>query len=307
MDELIEPVVQADWLRAHMRENILTASLKIVDASWRLPGSDHISAYEAFRQRRIPGAMFFDLDEVRDASSPLPHMAPTPEIFEAEMERLGIDRGDRIIVYDDAGLFSAARVWWTFQRMGHPRVSVLDGGLPAWIAIGGHLETGAPRKQEALRKHDAPPRPSRPGDLFAIAFSDDVRAALENRTARVIDARPAARFAGLAPEPRPGLRRGSMPGAVNLPFSALLDPVGRLVPDERLREILAGAGILPHTPVIATCGSGVTAAIIILALAKLGYSNHALYDGAWAEWGSELNDPALFPVVRSKPADGRQD
>ncbi len=314
MDELSEPIVSPDWLRRQMQDSADKMPLRIVDGSWRLPVSCEKPPRVAHAERRLPGAVYFDLDAISDRSSTLPHMAPSPEIFGAEMARLGIGEGDRIIIYDDTGLFSAARVWWTFRMMGYRRASVLDGGLPAWIAQGGATEAGAASEPAAktlvaeTAKNAASHENVRHVDRFSAVTAREVRAALVNPAARVLDARPADRFIGKAPEPRPGLRRGAMPGAVNLPFSTVLDEGGRLMPDSRLRQIFADAGVGPDTPVIATCGSGVSAAILILALAKLGYSRHALYDGSWAEWGLETNDPSLFPVVaRSACADGRQD
>ncbi len=314
MDELSEPIVSPDWLRRQMRECAETSPVCIVDASWRLPGSTEKPARVAHAQRRLPGAVFFDLDGVSDRSSPLPHMAPSRDTFDAEMARIGVGKHEHIIVYDDSGLFSAARVWWMFRMMGYRRVSVLDGGLPAWIAQGGETETGAiiepvlDTETAERTQNAASTENSCKVDGFAAATATEVRAALLNPAARVLDARPADRFTGKAPEPRPGLHRGAMPGAVNLPFSTVLGDDGRLLPDDQLRQIFADAGVRPDTAVIATCGSGVSAAILILAMAKLGYSRHALYDGSWAEWGAKTNDPSLFPVVvRSTRVDGRQD
>ncbi|WP_420469884.1 3-mercaptopyruvate sulfurtransferase [Brevundimonas sp. FT23042] len=248
--------------------------LRIVDASWHLDGRD---ARADFAGGHIPGAMFLDLDAVSDGDSPLPHTLPTPAAFAASAGVLGLSDRDRIVVYDTAGLFSAARVWWMLKIMGARDVRVLDGGLPAWTALDLPLETGVP---------DRPPFGlfSPRFDSEAVVGLEAVRGALDAGQ-QVIDARGAARFRGEAAEPRPGVRPGHMPGATNLPYAALLEPDGRLKRDGALEAAFTEAGIDLDRPVITTCGSGVTAAILTLGLHELGRPSR-LYDGSWAEWGS---------------------
>lgn len=223
----------------------------------------------------MPGAAFFDLEAISDQGNPLPHMMPSPGQFGEQLGRLGVSETDRIVVYDTFGLFTAARAWWMFRAMGCDRVQVLDGGLPAWVRIGGTLETGAASSTAATFRPD--PRPEMIADLSRV------REALE-AGAPVLDARAAARFAGAAPEPRPGLRAGHMPGAVNLPFGELLTAEGLMREPAILEAAFAARGLGPDDRPIASCGSGVTAAVPLLALALLGREG-VLYDGSWAEWG----------------------
>nr|WP_316627960.1 3-mercaptopyruvate sulfurtransferase [uncultured Brevundimonas sp.] len=248
-------------------------NLRVVDASWHLDGRD---ARTDFEQAHIPGAVFFDLDAVSDRDSPLPHMMPTPAAFAEAVGGLGVAADDRIVVYDTVGLFSAARVWWMFRTMGARDVRVLDGGLPLWRARGLAVEQEAASPEPAVFEALAAPG--------AVAALDDVRAAMDGGD-QVIDARGAARFTGQAAEPRPGVRGGHMPGALNLPFGRLLDPDGRMKRGDALAQAFADAGVDVDKPAITTCGSGVTAAILTLGLAELGRSSR-LYDGSWSEWGS---------------------
>lgn len=277
------PLTPTEWLAANLEE----PDVRVVDASWRMPGNP--PAARDHELRRIPGAVFFDLDEVADRTSGLPHMLPTPEIFAAWASAAGVSDADRVVVYDDAGVFSAARAWWTFRAMGHERVSALDGGLPKWLREGRATETGVRRPAATLYR----PRLGR----RLARDHDDVRAALKSKSAVVLDARPAARFSGDAPEPRSGLRRGRMPGARSLPHSTLLTADGMMKSTAALNALFAERGVRDGTPVIATCGSGVTAAVIALALEAIGHENVGLYDGAWTEWGRESNDPAEFAVA----------
>lgn len=277
------PLVTTDWLAA----NLGAGDLKIVDASWRMPGAP--PAIDDHRRQHIPDAVFFDLDAIADKTTTLPHMLPAPHEFAAAVGALGIGSNDRVIVYDDAGIFSAARVWWTFRAMGHEKVSVLDGGLPKWLRERRPLEQGVATPADQAYG-EATPRP-------ISRTADELRGFLAGRKGRVLDARPAARFYGEAAEPRPGLRRGRMPGATNIPHGSLMSGSGELKPAPELEALFQAAGVDTQTDVITTCGSGVTAAALSLALEVIGHRRHALYDGSWAEWGRETNDESRFPVT----------
>jgi thiosulfate/3-mercaptopyruvate sulfurtransferase len=253
--------------------------LRLLDASWHLDGRD---AMADFTTAHIPGALFFDLEAASDQDNPLPHMLPSPAAFAAFAGAMGIAETDRMVVYDTTGLFSAARVWWMFRLMGAQRVQVLDGGMPAWVAAGGAVEAGPAR---AL----APVIFTPDFDPHQVTDMDGVRHALTG-TAQVVDARGAARFRGHAAEPRPGVRPGHMPGAINLPYSALLTPEGRMKPPAELTQAFADAGIDLDRPIVTSCGSGVTAAILSLGLVVLDGPSR-LYDGSWAEWGSRADTP----------------
>ena len=252
--------------------------MRIVDGSWHLDGRE---ARADFEQAHIPGAAFFDLDAISDRDSALPHMMPTPEAFGAAVGTLGLSVDDQIVVYDTAGLFSAARVWWMLKTMGATRVQVLDGGLPRWRDDGLPTVSG-PSVADAKDFHAKMA-------LDAVASLDDVSASLA-QDAQVVDARAAPRFKGAAPEPRAGVRSGHMPGARNLPYSRLLNDNGTMKRGAALAQAIADAGVDISRPVITTCGSGVTAAILTLGLAELGRSSR-LYDGSWAEWGARTDTP----------------
>lgn len=261
-------------------------SLKLVDASWHLDGRDGRPDFET---ARLPGAVFFDLEASSDQESDLPHMLPSPAFFSARMAALGITANHSIVVYDTIGIRSSARVWWMFRAMGARDVRVLDGGLPKWRAEGRATESG-PAAPPATAAFSASARPELIADL------DTVRAALKAGD-QVLDARAADRFAGRAPEPRAGLRSGHMPGALNLPFPEILNPDGTMKRGEALEQAYRSAGINLDRPVVTTCGSGVTAAILSLGLAVLGRSSR-LYDGSWAEWGGRADTD----VVSAPPA-----
>ena len=252
--------------------------LRLLDASWFLPAEGR-SGREEFAAERIPGAVFFDIDAVSDTSVDLPHMLPAPGAFAEAASALGLSPDLDVVVYDSFGIRSSARVWWTLKVMGFERVQVLNGGLRAWKASGLPLETGAPRPPS--------PVPTRVRfDRTRLRDREDVAAALASGAAQIVDARGAPRFRGEAPEPRPGLRSGHMPGARNLPFDRLLTPEGRLKTPVALAEAFREAGVDLARPIVATCGSGVTASVLALALEVLG-APAAVYDGSWAEWGLE--------------------
>lgn len=278
-DHPADPLVTAAWLA----ERLETPDIRMVDATWFMP-SDPRDAKALYAERRIPGAVFFDIDEIADTSSDLPHMLPSPEKFASRMKKLGIGDGCRIVVYDAQGLFSAARVWWTFRVMGVEDVAVLDGGFPAWERAGYPIETGAP-KTRMERHFTARVR----GDL--VRGLADMRRAVDGGAA-ILDARPAPRFRGEAAEPRPGLQSGHMPGARSVPSGSLVNENGQMRSVEELKRIFADAGADPSRAAVCTCGSGITAAIIALALARLGRWDAAVYDGSWAEWGSR-DDTAI--------------
>lgn len=268
-----------EWLAAH-----LTApDLIVVDASWYLPAMKRDGKAE-YLAGHIPGAVHFDIDTIKDPTSPLPHMLPRPEVFASHMRRLGIGDGNSIIVYDGLGLFAAPRVWWTFRVFGVERVFLLDGGLPKWQKEGRPIEEG-----EVQRR---PSHFTARFDAGAVKDMADVAKALANGAAQVVDARPADRFRGEVPEPRPGIPSGHMPGALNVPSSELVTD-GRLKPAEELKALFVKAGIDPARPIITSCGSGVSAAILGLALDAAGMPNWTLYDGSWTEWGG---DPATAKV-----------
>jgi thiosulfate/3-mercaptopyruvate sulfurtransferase len=265
-------LVSTAWLAAHLRD----PDLRILDASWYLPDAGR-NARAEYMSAHIPGARFFDIDEMSDHRSALPHMAPPPEKFISRMRAMGIGDGHQVVVYDGAGLFSAARVWWTFRLMGKVDVAVLDGGFPKWRAEGREMEDMPPVIRD---RHMTVQR-----QAGLVKDVTQVANAAKLGSAQIVDARSAARFAGEAAEPRAGLRSGHIPGARSLPFGQVLNADGTMKAGDALRAAFEGAGIDLARPVITTCGSGVTAAILSLGLERLGHRNHALYDGSWAEWG----------------------
>lgn len=265
-------LVSTDWLAAHLKD----PDLRVLDASWYLPdaGRDARREYEAFH---IPGARFFDIDEISDQRSSLPHTVPPVEKFMSRMRAMGVGDGHQVVVYDGAGIFSAARVWWTFRLMGKTDVAVLDGGFPKWRAEGREIEDMPPVVRD---RHMTVSRQNQlVKDVTQVAHASKLR------EAEIVDARSAARFKGEAPEPRAGLRSGHIPGSKNVPFATLLNQNGTLKPVPELRAVFEEAGVDLSKPAITTCGSGVTAAVLSLALERIGHRNHALYDGSWAEWG----------------------
>ena|SRR5690349_10925056 len=279
-DHPADPIVSCAWLA----ERLEAPDIRCVDATWFLPG-DARDAKALFAERRIPGAVFFPIDEIADTDTTLPHMLPSPEKFSARMRKMGIGDGNRVVVYDNQGLFSSARVWWTFRVMGHEDVVVLDGGFPAWERGSYPIETG-PSQQRMERHFTARFRAGLVRNL------EDMQRIVANGGAPVFDARPAPRFRGEADEPRPGVKSGHMPGSRSVPSAALVDENGSLKSPADLKRIFAEAGADTSRPPICSCGSGVTAAVIALALARLGRWDASIYDGAWAEWGSR-DDTAI--------------
>jgi thiosulfate/3-mercaptopyruvate sulfurtransferase len=274
-----DALVSTEFLAAHLDD----PSLAIVDGSFKMPGVTP-TAEEDYRKQHIPGAVFFDINAVADHANTLPHMLPSPEQFAADMERLGIGDDQRIIVYDSAGLMSAARVWWMLRIFGHSKVAVLDGGLPKWLAEGRPVEARIP---------DPAPRPFRAGFNGELVRSKaQIRANLASKGEQVLDARAAPRFAGSVAESWPGRRPGRIPGSFNLPYDQITDPATKtLLPAEKLKALFAAAGIDLARPVVTSCGSGVTACALAFGLHLLGHPAVAVYDGSWAEWGLPGDTP----------------
>lgn len=275
-----DALVDTGWLASHLR----SPDIRVVDASWYMPAEGRDAEAE-FLKRHIPGAVFFDIDEIADTASPYPHMLPSPEKFSARVRKLGLGDGTRIVVYDGAGLFSAARVWWMFRVFGHDDVAVLDGGFPEWLRNGLPTESGPAATRRELFFT------ARVNHALLREF-DQMLANLATGGETVVDARSAARFNAQEPEPRRGLKGGHIPGSLNLPYASLLDSENKtLLPADRLAERFAAAGVDLSRPVTATCGSGVTAPILAFALHLLGHENTAVYDGSWTEWASRENAP----------------
>jgi thiosulfate/3-mercaptopyruvate sulfurtransferase len=272
-------IVETDWLASHLK----TPGLVIFDGSWHLPTANRDAKAE-YLAEHIPGALFFDIDDLIDEKSALPHMLPSTVKFASRMKKMGVGDGMRIVVYDTVGLFSAARVWWTFRAMGHQDVAVLNGGLKKWKAEGRPLEDGPPVPRTA--RHFTP---LLNGSL--VRDLDDMKGYVEHGNMQIVDARPKPRFEGTEPEPRPGLRQGHIPGSRSVPSTTILNADGTLKSKGELEKIFRDAGIEPHEPVVTTCGSGVTASMLSLALAVVGQTNAAVYDGAWAEWGADNGLP----------------
>jgi thiosulfate/3-mercaptopyruvate sulfurtransferase len=275
-----DALVSTEWLANHLR----APDVRIVDATWYFAAQNR-NARQEYESEHIPGAVFFDIDEISDGNSPLPHMLPPPEKFSSKVRKLGLGNGNKIVVYDAGGFTSAAaRVWWMFRVFGHRDVSVLDGGLIKWLREGRPVE-------------DLPPMPrdrhyiSHFNSLL-VRDLDHVKANIGSGRELVIDARPAPRFQGSADEPRPAKHQGHIPGAVNVPFGDLVDPATHCMrPAAELQARFDAAGVDPKRPVIVSCGSGITACTVALALNLLGHEDVSVYDGSWAEWGNRDDVP----------------
>ena len=278
-DTITDTLVSTDWLEDHLN----APDVRIVDASWYLPTDNRDSKAE-YAERHIPGAVFFDIDEIADTDSDLPHMLPSPEKFAARARKLGLGDGNRIVVYDGGGVLAAARAWWMFKVFGHEDVVVLDGGMQKWLREGRPLD-------------DLPPAPHErhfTARLNSMLIRDmgQIQRYVETRREQVVDARSPQRFAGQVPEPRPNVRSGHIPGSFNLPYSRLIDSeAGTFLPPEQIKAAFLDAGVDVKGPIVTTCGSGVTACVLYLGLHMLGHRKIAVYDGSWAEWGGALDTP----------------
>jgi thiosulfate/3-mercaptopyruvate sulfurtransferase len=274
---LTNPFVSTQWLADHLED----PRVSIVDASWYLPDAGR-KGFAEYLESHIPGAAFFGIDEVADKTTTLPHMLPDPEAFAAEAGVMGISEIDTIVIYDEAGLFSAPRVWWSFRAMGADDVRILEGGGPKWRAEGRPLESGNPLRTPKL--FSARYRPE------LVAAFDEVRELSDSATSPILDARSEARFLGQAPEPRPGLRSGHIPNSTNVPVTTLSEG-GIMRSPEALQALFAEKGVDLSQPIVTSCGSGVTASTLALALAVAGAESVRVYDGSWAEWGGRDDAP----------------
>lgn len=287
MAKLSSTLIEIDWLQRH----IGAKNIRIFDASWYMPAEQR-SGYQEYLQHCIPGALFFDIDALSERETSLPHMLPSTEIFTAAMRAAGVDASDQIVVYDGAGIFSAARAWWMLRAFGHASVAVLNGGLPAWRAAGYEMLNGS--EGAGVHSNIFHAEQGFAAVVPTSSFVSDlthVETVLSTGAAQVVDARSAARFLGEQPDPRPGVRSGHMPKSINLPYSTLLDSAsGRMLPPNSLREAFESAGIDLNRPIVTSCGSGVTASILTLGLQQLGITA-PVYDGSWAEWGASPHTP----------------
>lgn len=266
-------LVSTNWLAAHLKD----PDLRVLDGTWLMPGSGRDAAAE-YAAAHIPGARFFDIDDISDHRSELPHMVPPVEKFMSRLRAMGVGDGHQVVVYHSSGLMSAARVWWLFRLMGQDNIAVLDGGLPKWLAEGRETEDLPPMIRD---RHMTVRRQN-----HMVKDVTQVAAAAKLADYEILDARAKARFEGSVPEPREGLRGGHIPGSKNLPYTELLNKDATMKDPDALRAIFTATGMDMSKPVITTCGSGITAAILSLALERIGKTDHALYDGSWTEWGA---------------------
>lgn len=278
-------LVETDWLA----ERLSAPDVVVLDASLHLPVTGR-NAKAEFEAEHIPGAVFFDIDDIADKKSPLPHMLPSPVEFSSRMRKKGIGDGMRIVCYDSLGLYSAARAWWMFRIMGHEDVVVLNGGLKKWKAEGRPLESGPPAAR-------TPRHFTARFNASLVRDRDDVKSMIGHPRAQILDARAKERWLGTAPEPRKGLRSGHIPSSRSLHFQRLVNADGTLKSNQAIERKFAMSGIDITRPVVASCGSGVTACVVALALAELGRPDAAVYDGSWSEWGA---DPSL--PIEADPA-----
>jgi len=279
MTTITDPLVSTEWLA----ENLGKPNVKVLDASFKLPGvlplpkDDYLAAH-------LPGAVFFDVDAVSDHANPLPHMYPSAEQFGRDVGNLGIANADTVVLYDAGGWVAAPRAWWMFLAFGHSNVRILNGGLKKWRAEGRAVESGEVKPKPASFKASY--------DAKRVRSMQQLVANVESRAEQVIDARAADRFEGRAPEPRAGIRSGHIPGARNVPYNQLFDgATGTMKPLEDLRAAFTNAGVKLDAPIVTSCGSGVSAGVLTLALYRLGITDTALYDGSWSEWGQEKGPP----------------
>ncbi|KAG9136562.1 hypothetical protein Leryth_014401 [Lithospermum erythrorhizon] len=301
-----EPVVSVEWLHANLRE----PDMKLLDASWYMPDEQR-NPLQEYQVAHIPGALFFDVDGISDRTTNLPHMLPSEEAFSAGVSALGIENKDSIVVYDGKGIFSAARVWWMFRVFGHDRVWVLDGGLPRWRAAGYDVESSASSDNilKASAASEAIEKVYKGQTVGPITFRtkfqpnlvwtlEQIQKNVEDKTYQQIDARSKARFDGVAPEPRKGIRSGHVPGSKCIPFKQMLDDSQTLLPADALKKKFDQEGITLDSPIVTSCGTGVTACILALGLHRLGKVDVPVYDGSWTEWGGNPD----VPVATSEPS-----
>ena len=280
MADPVTPLVGTAWLA----ERLGSPGMQVLDASWYLPAEQR-NAKAEHAQAHIPGAAYFDIDAICDRGNPLPHMFPTAEQFARDVGQLGIGNSDHVVAYDGGKMTASARCWWMFRAFGHARVSVLDGGMRKWRAEGRPLQAGAvaPRPASFVARFDA-------AKVKSLA---EMRAIVASHGMQILDARSAGRFNGSEPEPRQGMRGGHMPGALNLPYVELLNPDGTMQAEAELRALFGKSGLDLGRPVVTSCGSGVSAAVLLLGLTRLGGWDNALYDGSWTEWGGSPDTPIV--------------